>query len=155
MFVFRITKARYAQDLSGEGARLYGGRWNSKGTAVLYVAESRSLAAMELAVHVNLMVKPRNLVMLELEIPDALPVLDLPADALPLGWDTYPHPEITQKIGDLFVAAGEGVALKIPSVVIKGDHNYILNPLFPNYAEVRIKSMYKFDFDPRLGGAAS
>ncbi|MBX9580323.1 MAG: RES family NAD+ phosphorylase [Gemmataceae bacterium] len=149
--VWRIDQVRWAAtSFSGEGARLYGGRWNSPGRSVVYVAEHPGLAALEVLVHA---IPERRLrtgyCLIEAIVPPELidPIPDLPDD-----WAADPPPETARAVGDRWLAADDSrPALRIPSAVVPDGFNYLLNPLHPRFAEVRIGQPQPFRFDPRLG----
>lgn len=149
MNVYRIARSIYAEDLSGTGARMVGGRWNSKGMALLYTAESRALAAMELAVRVDFSRKPKDLVMITISIPKDAKII-VP-DTLPEDWHQFPHRALTRQLGDDFALEGKGLILKVPSAVVKGDYNYLINPFHSGFKHVRILNTTPFNFDERLG----
>lgn len=130
---YRISKAAFAASIwTGIGARDYGGRWNSKGLAVVYTAENRSLAAMEQLVQ---LIKPRVLkgyVIASVAFDD-VQVLRLGPAALPAGWDDPVAPPQLKRYGDEWVATGSHVVLAVPSVIIPGEWNYLLNPAHPEF----------------------
>ena len=147
MIVFRISRERYARDLSGTGARIYGGRWNAKGTSLLYTAESRALAAMELAVHTDMNDLFDDLQLVTLSVPGQ----DLLAlDPLPSHWNQHPPHPASQRVGEQFVTEGKALILKVPSVVIRGDYNYLINPGHTGFQQIEIVSIEPFQFDQRL-----
>ncbi|MEM9830051.1 MAG: RES family NAD+ phosphorylase [Bacteroidota bacterium] len=146
--VFRISRAKYASDLTGTGARLHGGRWNSKGQSLLYTASSRALAAVELAVHLDLNDLPDDLIMTTLGIPESATMITL--NNLPKGWNSHPPELPSKKIGDDFLTGNHHLILAVPSVVVSEDVNYLLNPNHPLFAKVHIKRQVPFHFDPRL-----
>ena len=148
MIVFRLSKAKYSHDLSGRGAEKAGGRWNSKGTAVLYTSESRALCTAEIAVHLPLGIVPINYELTTINIPDTVDIQEV--EELPEGWDASPPIRATQAIGDQFVSEGTSLVLKVPSVVIQGDFNYLLNPSHPDFDRVECLSTEPFGFDKRL-----
>jgi len=150
MIVYRLGKKAYCRDLSGKGAELYGGRWNSKGTALLYTSASRALAFAEVAVHLPFGLTPRDYGIVSIEIPDAIPISQLREKDLPPHWRDYPHGDSTQQIGDAFAAAGKSLVLRVPSAVVPGDFNYLLNPAHPQMKEVTIMAVESFDFDSRF-----
>ncbi len=152
MRAFRLVRKKYANPLSGEGAARSGNRWNSKGTALIYCADSRALAMAEVAVHLSLGLLPKDYEMVELEIPDNVSLRSLPPANLPVGWNSFPHLLQTQRIGDEFVAATESCVLKVPSAVVPGDFNYLLNPAHPDFERIQIKSRVDFPFDSRFFG---
>ncbi|MEL6534020.1 MAG: RES family NAD+ phosphorylase [Bacteroidota bacterium] len=150
MLVYRLSRAAYRKQLSGYGASLNGQRWNSKGTEVLYVAQSRALACSEVVVHLPLSILPDDYYMLEIELPDNAILKSVSEKELPLGWDSLPHQPQSQRIGDSFVQEGEALGLRVPSVVIPGDFNYMLNPYHPEFSQVKIVGAKPFPFDSRL-----
>jgi len=150
MKVYRLSKEKYKGDLSGRGAETFGGRWNSKGTRMVYTSDSRALAKLEVAVNVALHRIPKNYFMTIIEIPDSV-VVHYDIKLLEgKNWKNNPPIKFTQSEGDNFVKSGEHLALKIPSVVVEGDYNYIINPSHPNIGSVKIVDTQMFSFDMRL-----
>lgn len=150
MKLFRLTKAKYSRDLSGKGAEIAGGRWNSKGTPMLYTAQSIALATTEIAVHVPLGILPKGYVAITYELPDEITILELNADRWPADFKSIPHSHSTQVIGDEFIAQKEALILKVPSVVVQGDFNYLINPNHPDLETVVIIAAEPYEFDERL-----
>lgn len=150
MRIFRLARKKYPIELSGKGAAMSGNRWNSKGTEIIYCAESRALAMAEVVVHLSLATLPDDFLMLEIDVPDAVSVSDLRKDQLPVGWNSFPHLVDTQKIGDTFVLERESALLKIPSAVVPGDVNYLINPKHADFSRIRIVDQVEFPFDPRM-----
>lgn len=150
MRAFRLVRKKYANPLSGEGAARSGNRWNSKGTALIYCADSRALAMAEVAVHLSLGLLPKDYEMVELEIPGDVPLRSLASVDLPEGWNSFPHLLQTQRTGDKFVAAAESCVLQVPSAVVPGDFNYLLNPAHPDFERIQLKSRVAFPFDARF-----
>jgi RES domain-containing protein len=153
MRVFRLVRKKYANPLSGEGASRSGNRWNSKGTAIIYCAASRALAMAEVAVHLSLGLLPKDYEMVELEIPSKVKIKPYVLENLPEGWNSFPHLIETQRIGDEFVAEENSCVLQVPSAVVPGDFNYLLNPLHRDFAQIQVKSRVDFPFDPRIFGS--
>ena len=149
MIVYRLTKSKYARDLSGRGAEIGGGRWNSKGRAMLYTSESRALCTTEIAVHTPLGLLPKDYSLVSLEIPDDL-LCELDCSKLPDEWFIFPHKHETQVIGDNFLLQMKYLTLKVPSAVVRGDFNYLINPNHPEISELKIISFEPFLFDERL-----
>lgn len=150
MISFRITKAEYASDLSGRGAEKAGGRWNSKGQPVLYSSSSRALAAMELAVHLPFGFLPKNYKIVSIEFPEDFGVFEIDQSELSENWRQYPFPTSTQKIGNLWLKSLSEMAMKVPSVVVEGEFNILINPLHPGFQAVKIIEIKAFEFDLRL-----
>ena len=148
MFVYRLSRAGYKDELSGYGASLYGQRWNSKGTEVVYTAQTRALANSEVAVHISLGILPKDYHMVEIEIPDSIEICDIIEEELPAGWDSLPCQPVSQFVGDDFVREGACAVLRVPSVVVKGEFNYILNPGHKDFKLIKITGTEPFPFNP-------
>jgi len=149
MIVYRLSKEEYAQDLSGKGAELLGGRWNSQGVALVYTCESRALCTAEIAVNVPLGVLPTNYFLISIEIPDSF-IYELEPSSYPENWKSFPHSDETQKLGDRFVEMGKQLTFKVESAVIQDEYNYLINPRHKNFGKVKIKKVESFGFDHRL-----
>ncbi|MCK5824537.1 MAG: RES family NAD+ phosphorylase [Ichthyobacteriaceae bacterium] len=148
MKVYRISTQLFAEELSGVGAALFGNRWNTKGTEMIYTAESRALAAFEVLVHLPLPTLPDNFKMIEIDIPDHVKidgVFDLPDN-----WNNNINIKQTEKIGDKFILNNEYCLLKVPSAAVKGDYNYLINPFHEDFSSIRIRIIENFFFDERL-----
>lgn len=150
MKVFRLSRKKYVKEFNGRGASKFGNRWNSKGVEVIYTAESRALAMAEVAVHLNLAILPSDFMMLEIYIPDEIEIEKLSLKRLSKDWNMHPHYLETQKLGDEFINSLETCILKVPSAVVKGDFNYLLNPHHPDFKKIDIASVSYFPFDKRL-----
>lgn len=149
--VWRIVKERHAGTaFSGEGAAKTGGRWNSRGTRVVYASATQSLAALELLVHLNPPVVFR-LVAFPIEFNEAL-VEECTVSSLPPEWQAHPPPAATQTIGDHWVRAARSAILSIPSVLVPDERNYLLNPAHRDFSSLRIGPPRPFALDPRLLG---
>jgi RES domain-containing protein len=149
MLVFRITSSAFINDLTGTGAKTFGGRWNSVGCAVLYTSQNLSLAAWEVFVNLPADQLPSDLRMAILEIPDALVVKEIFEKDLPSDWFQQTSPEILAKIGDQWLKSLETAVLKVPSAVVRSEHNFLLNPAHPEFSRIKITSIAPFVFDPR------
>jgi RES domain-containing protein len=149
MIVYRLSKSIYAKDLSGKGAEIVGGRWNSKGVAVIYTSESRALATTEIAVHMSLANIPNDYCIITMEIPDQ--AIFIPEqDKLPSNWFDVPPKIESQKYGDKFVKESKFLAMKIPSAVVPGDFNFIINSNHDDIGLIKILEISKFPLDKRL-----
>lgn len=149
MIVYRLSRAKYSHDLSGKGAELAGGRWNSKGTALVYTGQTIALCMTEVAVHIPFGIIPIDYELITLEIPDE-EIFELKKSQLPDDWKSLPPGYSTQGIGDEFVKKGKQMILKIPSAVVQGEFNYLINPLHSKIKKVKIKKTETFSFDQRL-----
>ena len=151
MKVYRFVSTRFPDGLSCEGARLSGGRWNSKGVAVLYCATSESLAMLELRVH-SPHPYPRTRWRFVIEVPDDA-VTSIVLEDLPRGWETLPPGPMSKRVGDAWIAAGSSLGLLVPSVVATEENNLVLNPSHPRFHEVRVLSKRRVVLDKRLYSA--
>jgi RES domain-containing protein len=150
MIVYRLARAQFCQDLSGRGAEITGGRWNSKGTSLVYTSSSRALCVTEIAVHMPLGVIPEDYFLITIQLPPDATVKEYNETRLPSLWNSFPHGNATQMIGDQFVREDKYLVLKVPSAVVQGDYNYLLNPRHKMMNKVRIKEVEAFRFDERL-----
>lgn len=149
MFVYRIGKTKHARDLSGEGARLNGGRWNHPGTSCIYTAETRALSLLEYAAHVSIDDIPRALSFTCLEVPDdAIETIAL--GQLPGNWTLWPHPKGSRDFGDDLLLSAGSLVLKLPSAIVPDEFNYVINPSHSRIKEVRIVSVRDYAYDVRL-----
>lgn len=149
MILYRLAALKYANDLTGEGSRLYGGRWNQPGTPCIYAAENRALAVLEYSVNVDLHLIPRALQIIQIEVPDhSIKVCAIPD--LPGNWKDVPAPSHTQAFGTRLLQARESLLIKIPSTVVPQEFNYLINPLHQAIIEVQIKAVEDFVYDPRI-----
>ena len=147
--VWRLARSRY-RALDGEGARRAGGRWNSKGVAVVYASSTLSLAALEMLVHVDPASAPDDLVALGIEVPDDLLPATLAQTDVPHDWRAVEPPAQCRAIGDHLVARGERLGLWLPSVIIPQERNVLINPQHADMLRLRVVHDAPFQFDPRL-----
>lgn len=150
MIVFRLSKSKYAHDLSGRGAERSGARWNSKGVPMLYTGASRALCTAEIAVHTPLGNIPEDYMIVTLELPEDAALTEISMSQLPADWKSIPHTHSTQRMGDHFVVNGKHLVMKVPSVVVQGDYNFLLNPLHRDFNRIKILEVAPFSFDERL-----
>jgi len=147
---WRIVKARHvASAFDGEGARLTGGRWNSRGTALVYTAESESLATLEMLVHLGAGAALASYVLIRCQFQEAL-VTDVDNRAIPSASRMSPPPPELATIGDAWVGAGTSAVLRVPSAIARSEVNYLLNPRHSDFRKVRVGDPSAFVFDPRL-----
>jgi RES domain-containing protein len=146
---WRLTKTKYlATAWDGEGAARAGGRWNSPGVAVVYTSGGLSLALVEVLVHLPAEILPAYSAV-PVEIDDSL-VTAVAAGRLPKNWKDSPPPPSTQALGAAWVASGASAALRVPSVIVPGEFNFVLNPAHRDFGRIRIGAPMAFPFDPRL-----
>jgi RES domain-containing protein len=146
---WRIVKEKHAATaFSGEGAAKTGGRWNSRGVPVVYTSSTKSLAALESLVHLNPPVRFKY-VAIRIKFDNAL-VEIVPRKALPRNWRVEPPPPSSKQVGDAWVLEGRSAVLALPSVIVSGEPNYVLNPAHPDFKKIVIGRPETFTFDPRL-----
>jgi RES domain-containing protein len=150
MTVYRLSACKYKNDLSGKGAELSGGRWNNKGTPMVYTSDSRALCTAEIAVRTPLGITPVDYCILTIEFPDNASIKNVDIHTLPEGWRLYPPPAATRMIGDKFILEGRHLIMKVPSAVVPGDYNYLINPRHKDFGKVKIVNAESFVFDERL-----
>lgn len=150
MIVYRLAKKKFCLDLSGRGAELVGGRWNSKGVAMLYTSQSRALCLAEIAVNLPIGIVPFDYYLVEIEIPDSSQFSEIDQGKLKADWNSFPHSSETQNIGDQFISERKSLILKVPSAVVQGDYNYLINPTHTDFKSIKIIKTELFSFDERL-----
>jgi len=150
MEVYRLSREKFANTLSGKGSAIKGARWNSVGVEIIYTAANRSLAMAEIAVHFTLATLPVDYVMITIFIPDNISFQKIAVKDLPLNWNTFPYPSNTQVIGDRFIADRRYCVLEIPSAVTQGDFNLLINPNHPGFKKIKIIAKEKFPFDKKI-----
>jgi RES domain-containing protein len=147
---WRIVSAKYKDKAyTGDGARVHGGRWNSKGVAVFYTADSLALASIEMIVNLPAPNLLQKYVRISAQISSDL-VSDLSAADLPEDWNSRPISPSTRAIGDRWVKNQNSAVLKVPSIVVPDEYNYFLNPAHPYFAKIEIGKPIGYYFDPRL-----
>ena len=150
MRFWRICRRRYAAEAArGEGAYLYGGRWNSRGVRVVYASSSLALAAIETFVNLEPRLQPKDLVSIAGEIPEKLAIERVTPDALPPHWRKT-RDESLRRFGDEWIQAGRTVALLVPAATIPGEWNILLNPAHAQFAQVKFYQPKGFEFDVRM-----
>lgn len=148
MELFRFAHKNFKDDISGEGARLFGGRWNSIGIAALYVSSTASLALLEVLAHQVKFSDLDDQHLITLHIPSSISVAKVALSKLKKDWKE--DVEHTQFIGDSFLKEGEHLLLQVPSVVVPLEWNYVINPNHKDHRKIRIVSTVPFSFDVRL-----
>lgn len=147
---WRVVRGKYVQRaFDGEGARRAGGRFNSKGTPVVYTSDSLALSLLEVMVHMPGYAQLRGRVALAITFEDRH-VEVLGEEALPPGWRVAPPPRSTQRLGDAWVREERSLVLRVPSVIVAYAFNYIINPKHPDFAAVDIGPAETIRIDPRL-----
>ncbi len=144
-----VKKAFITTAFTGEGALLYGGRWNSPGVPVVYVASSRALAILEMAVHLDNATLLTSFALIPCTFHERL-VTGIDRRALPAQWRQDPSPAELAAIGDKWVAQARSAVLAVPSAIVDDETNFLLNPAHPRFADIEIGEPSDFEFDRRL-----
>ncbi|MEE6186784.1 hypothetical protein PIECOFPK_01628 [Mycovorax composti] len=149
MNIYRIAREEYAEDISGYGAFLYGGRWNGKGQYALYCTEHISLAVLEIVVNYNRTLTPMRpkYHLIEIQIPENT-ITEIDHKVLKKDWTQ--DLDYTQYIGDQFLLSQAALALKVPSAVIPEEHNYLINPQHKDFKKLKIVTNKAYGLDERL-----
>jgi RES domain-containing protein len=146
-----VRAARISDAFTGEGSRLYGGRWNSPGTAVVYLSEHESLAAMEILVHTMPLSPTERYLSYRVEWDDKL-TEHFPIKNLPPNWNDEPPTAASMEIGDRWVNEARSAVLALPSMLSTSESNFLLNPNHPDYKKIKIEAPVEYRFDPRMIG---
>ena len=150
MRVWRLAKQAYTLDLTGQGNRRTGARWNSPGRPVVYTSAVLSLAVLETLVHTRPGLLPKDLAAVEIHIPDHLSVREIPLGDFPSGWETGQRNDWFRQTGDAWLITAVDPCLKAPSVIVPEESNVMLNSLHPAISQVQIVAVRPFRLDPRL-----
>jgi RES domain-containing protein len=149
---YRIVKRKFANTaFSGEGARLYGGRWNSPGAAVVYTSSTIALAVLEWRAHLTQWPAPPVMIIEVQFTPD----LVFTPSKLPSNWKQLPAPKAAATVGDHWLASGRSAILQLPSALVPEEFNYLLNPLHPQFGRIQRGRPLLLKVDPRLGPLAA
>jgi RES domain-containing protein len=147
---WRICRALYATEAAtGEGARLYGGRWNSRGVRVVYASTSLALAAIETFVNLEPNVRPADLVSIEGEIPNDVETARIDLRTLPTRWYRT-RDESLHRFGDEWIRGGTTAALLVPSAAVRGEWNVLLIPAHPHFSKIKLHRAVPFEYDIRM-----
>jgi RES domain-containing protein len=147
---WRIVKKRFAERaFDGEGARLFGGRWNSPGVPVIYVSSTRALAVLEMAVHLDRAALLSSFVLVPCEFNERL-MTQVTAPQLPRQWRRNPPLPDLARVGDGWVRSAASAVLAVPSAIIPEEVNLLLNPAHPDFATISLGPPHDFEFDRRL-----
>ena len=151
MHLWRLCRAHHANSaFDGEGARLFGGRWNRPGFPVVYTSATLSLAVLEVVVHHRVPLPPQDFVALTAEVPARLKIATIRGEDLPPDWRTDPVPARLPDIGSEWLQRGAALILAVPSAIIETEFNYLINPRHPDFARLKINPPKPFNFEGRL-----
>ncbi len=150
MFLYRVCRNQYLNDLTGNGARIHGGRWNSPGIPAIYTSGSKSLAMLESLTNTPPAILQNDFSILTIEISGRLVIDEILLQDLPANWDIYPAPVIIVKTGDKWLLEAKTLLLKVPSAIIPSEHNYIINPLHKDLQKVKVTAKERLQIDKRI-----
>lgn len=150
MIVYRISLSIHAGDLSGTGAGLHGGRWNPRGVNMVYSAESRALAALELYANRSSAAVLANLSLVSIVIPDDIAVKRIREGDLPRGWNRYPAAPELPDLGAAWVGSRETLVLCVPSALMPRENNYLINPAHADMSRIHLGEIEEYRFDQRF-----
>lgn len=149
MRLYRLAKTARANDLTGEGAKRAGGRWNYVGTSVIYTAQNGPLAVLEVLQYIEV-TDVHKFSMLTIEVPDDALITHIDKNSLPDGWQRFPYPSETKEIGRLWAEKENTLLLEVSSAVYPDESNWLINPLHPMANRIQIVSVKPFIFNDRL-----
>lgn len=164
MIVWRIAKDKYLNELSGKGASLFGGRWNEKGSLMIYCSASKSAAVLQLFLHMDLSLTPKDFYSIPIYIPDSVQIEKLSVSNLPSDWNNFPYSSSTSELGTKWIIANTSLILEVPDVTIYGESNFLINPLHKDFNKIemlssesifttnvnRLRNQSQFDFYSKL-----
>lgn len=152
MKVYRITRNRYEKSvLSGEGGRKVASRWNYKGDAVTYTSVTRALSLLEMLVHMDMEdIRKMDLVICEINIPDSVKIQNIPSKSLPEGWNKTPFAQGSQVYWKSFIQKKKSAVLRVPSIIIPEEWNYLIDPTHPDAKKIKVSSCSPLTLDSRF-----
>lgn len=150
MQLFRFGLETYINDISGYGAKLYGGRWNNVGNSMLYTACSPSLCMLEFICNASGIAKTVQTSLLTLKIDSKVKLEQLTVNEMPENWQDVPAPDILKRIGDNWLKGNTSVGIKVPSAVMPIEFNVLINPLHKDFSKLTIENIVKMDIDKRI-----
>ena len=151
MKLYRLVKSKYSSHpLSGKGASLFPGRWNNRAEEVVYTADSLALSAFELLVNIPQQARKMRYVYFEIYVPPGIKFEEIKIDQLPTNWNSKPPLQLTRNIGSKWYIKGKKALLKVPSAVIPGHFNFVINTNHPEFRHIKVSKPKPFSFDPRI-----
>ncbi len=151
MQLWRLCRKAFAkQPLSGEGGLYAAARWHTAPRRVVYASHSLALACLEVLVHLDPELMPRDMVAVAIDVPEGVEIKHFMVSELPKSWRRYPAPRSLQRLGDAWLDGRQSAVLGVPSVVVSNEQNYLINPLHHDARHIRIVAKTPFSFDPRL-----
>lgn len=148
MIIYRISNSLHSDDISGTGAKIFGARWNTKGTPMLYTSGTISLALLELLVHSQFSRFSIELDLVTIQLPPSFKAAEISIKKVKESWEK--DHDYTQFIGDEFIRNKQDLVLKVPSAIVQEENNFLVNPLHPDFKKVKIIETRSFKTDERL-----
>ena len=155
LLLWRIAtdaRAYAADDMTGTGAKLSGGRWNDVGVPMIYTASNRALACLETVIHLNAAGLPLNRYLVEIDVPDDVWTNAEVAtiSSLAIGWDAEPAGHVSVDLGSMWIASNRSAILRVPSVIVPEEDNALINPAHPDAVKIKARKIRRWLYDPRL-----
>lgn len=151
MRLFRLCRRPFSRNpLDGRGGLVASGRWHTPRRLVCYASDSLALASLEILVHCETDLVPRDLVAVEIHVPSGVTVEELGEGALPRSWRRYPAPPSLQRLGNAWLDRSSACVLRVPSALVPSESNFLVNPVHPDLRKLRVIRKEPFRFDPRL-----
>lgn len=148
MILYRFCHRKFSHDISGTGARLKGGRWNPAGISVVYTSESISLALLEVLANAGTLNELQPIQLMEIDIPSQAIQQEIKLQGLKKEW--YHDFDYTQWMGQEILRTNRSVLVRCPSAIVHREHNYLINPLHPDFKKIKVRTVTDFYFDERL-----
>ena len=151
MRIFRLCRRPFSRTpLDGRGGLLASGRWHTPRRLVYYASDSLALASLEILVHGEPDLLPRDLVAIEVNVPAGVKVEELDTRALPRSWRRYPAPAALNRLGNAWLDRNSACLFRVPSALVPSEKNFLINPAHPDARKLRVIGKTPFQFDPRL-----
>jgi RES domain-containing protein len=150
MLLYRVCRTQFANDLSGTGSRIYGGRWNSPGIAAVYTSGAKSLAVLESLTNTPPGILKNYFSILTIEIAGKFFIDEILEKNLPKNWNEFPAPDWLARLGDKWLKEGKSLLMKLPSAIISSENNFIINPAHVDFKKVKIIFIEKLELDKRI-----
>jgi len=151
MRLWRVVRKPFARSpLDGRGGLVVAGRWHTPRRLVAYASESLALASLEVLVHCDVDLLPSDLVAVEVDVPAKVRVGEIKLKELPRAWRRHPAPPRLQEMGNDWLDRGRTAVLRVPSALVPTESNFFVNPLHPDFSELRVVRRLKFAFDERF-----
>ncbi|MBL4662694.1 MAG: RES family NAD+ phosphorylase [Flavobacteriaceae bacterium] len=150
MKIYRVAKKEFVQDLSGEGARIHGGRWNKKGRSMLYFSEHLSLCVLEMLTRIDFEFLNQDFEFIEAEVAGKFIVSSAKVTSISESWRADPPLILSQDFGSKWLDSNSDLGLSVPSAVLPPEFNILINPNHKLISKLKITNSGKLDLDPRL-----